>query len=136
KGLPVALSLRMVDSRPSSWLDIEQEWSLKDVMPIIRAVPDAKYLVVNVANSTVLDEADSALLRKSEVVMDTSGRNIVNPAELLKTYGKEKFCFGTHAPLLDYFTGLLRIESLRPDEADAATKELLRSGNMKRLMGI
>jgi hypothetical protein len=37
---------------------------------------------------------------------------------------------------LDYLTGLLRIESLAPDEADEATKELLRSGNAKRILGI
>lgn len=136
KGLPVSFSLRMVDSRPSSWLDIEDEWSLKEVIPIMRSVPDAKYLVVNVANGTLLGDEDAALFRKTEVVMDTSGRNIVNPGELLRTYGKEKLCFGTHCPILDYFTGLLRIESLREDEADAATKELIRSGNLKRILGI
>lgn len=134
RGIPVALCLRMVDSRPSSWLDIEKEWSLKDVMPIVRSVPDAKYLIVNVANGTALDDDDSALFRKSEVVMDSSGRNILYPGKLLKDYGGEKLCFGTHSPILDYFTGLLRIESLRDEEADASTKELIRSGNLKRLL--
>jgi len=136
KGLPVALGLRMVDSRPSSWLDIEKEWSLKDVMPIVRSVPDAKYLIVNVANGTALGDEDAALFKKSEVVMDSSGRNILYPGQLLKDYGTDKLCFGTHSPILDYFTGLLRIESLRDDEADAATKELIRSGNLKRLLEI
>jgi uncharacterized protein len=44
--------------------------------------------------------------------------------------------FGTHSPILDYLTGLLRIESLREDEADQKTKELLRSGNAKRFLRI
>ena len=48
----------------------------------------------------------------------------------------EKFAFGTHSPILDYLTGLLRIESLRPSEADASVIELLRSGNAKRILGI
>lgn len=136
RGLPVALSLRMVDSRPTSWLDIEKEWSLKDVIPIIRLVPDAKYLILNVANSPDLSGEDTELLRKAEILMDTSGRNIINLGELLMKYGKNKFCFGTHSPILDYCTGLLRIEALRDREADESTKELLRSGNVKRILGM
>src|SRR5699024_7092183 len=41
----VVFSSRMVDSRPSSWMDLKSNtWSLKEIMPIIKAVPDAKYL--------------------------------------------------------------------------------------------
>ncbi len=136
KGLPVVFSLRMVDSRTSSWLDIEKEWSLKDIVPIVKEVPDAKYMIVNVANSTALNEEDSALFRKADILMDTSGRNIVNWADLFERFGTDKFCFGTHSPILDYFSGLLRIESLRENEADEKTKELLRSGNSRRMLGI
>ena len=138
RGLPVALSLRIVDSRPSSWLDLERskEWALKDVVPIIREVPDAKYMVVNVANSVLLSEQDADLFKRADILIDTSGRNIINLGELIKTYGKEKFAFGTHAPMLDDVTGLLRIESMRESEADESTKSLLRSGNAKRMLGI
>ena len=138
RGLPVAIGLRMVDSRPSSWLDLDRnkEWALKDVIPIIREVPDAKYLIVNVANSTTLSEEEVALFKKSEVVMDTSGRNIIDLGVLLHRYGTNKFAFGTHAPILDDVTGLLRIEALRDTEADQDTKALLRSGNAKRLLGL
>jgi hypothetical protein len=54
----------------------------------------------------------------------------------LKQFGEDKFAFGTHSPILDYLTGLLRIESLLPIEADENTKELLRSGNAKRMLGL
>lgn len=136
RGLPVAFSLRLVDTRPSSWLDIEQEYALKDILPIIRAVPDAKYLILNVANGIQLGEADAATLKKADVLLDTSGRLVATLPELLQTYGKEKFAFGTHSPILDYLSGMLRVEALRPDEADEKTKELLRSGNIKRMLGI
>ncbi len=136
RGIPIALSLRMVDSRPSSWLDVEKEWTLASVMPIIRAVPDAKFMILNLANNVILDEKDTALIKSANVIMDTSGRNVLDLGGLLKTYGKEKFCFGTHSPVLDYCTGLLRIESLRPDEGDEATKNLLRSGNLRRFLEI
>ena len=137
-SLPVALSLRVVDSRPSSWMDleIEKEWALKDVLPVIRKVPDAKYLLLNIANSTLLNDEEMLLLKKTDLIMDTSGRALTNLGELLQTFGKDKFAFGTHSPILDEVTGLLRVESLRDNEADEATKELLRSGNAKRILAM
>ena len=134
RGLPVALCLRMVDNRQRSWMDIEKEWALKDVMPIIKKVPDARYLIVNAANSLSLPNEDSALLRQADVIIDTSGRALSNLAGVISVLGKDKFAFGTHAPMLDYLTGLLRIESLHETEADAQTKELLRSGNAKKFL--
>lgn len=135
-GLAVSLSLRMVDSRPSSWLDIEEEWALSDVVPIIKSVPDAKYLILNVANSINLSEEETDLLKKADLILDTSGRAISNLGGMIQTYGKTKFAFGTHSPILDYLTGLLRVESLTEEEADGETLDLLRGGNMKRLLEI
>lgn len=134
KGLPVAISLRMVDTRQRSWMDLDKEWSLKDIMPALTAVPDGNYLIVNIANSMNVSKEDLMLVQKSNVLFDTSGRALGNPATALTRFGKNKFAFGTHAPVLDYLTGLLRIEAMRPDEADEATKELLRSGNAKRFL--
>jgi hypothetical protein len=76
------------------------------------------------------------LVKKTDLIFDTSGRTITNMAEFLNLYGTNKFAFGTHSPILDYLTGLLRIESLLPNEADENTKELLRSGNAKRMLGL
>jgi len=136
RGLAIAITTRMVDSRPRSWMDLNKELNLKDIIPIIKAVPDAKYLILNVANGISLSGEDLELYKKADVVFDTSGRQINTLWDLLKTYGKDKFAFGTHSPILDYLTGLLRIESLRANEADEATKELLRSGNAKKILGI
>jgi predicted TIM-barrel fold metal-dependent hydrolase len=142
-GLPVAFKIRMIDSRIRSWMDIpfvvgtqRPEWTLSNIVPIVKAVPDAKYLILNVANNIRLNDEDMELFRKAEVVFDTSGRQVNSLPDLLKSYGREKFAFGTHSPILDYLTGLLRIEALRESEADAETKELLRSGNAKRILGI
>lgn len=152
-GIPVSVDIRMVDSRQRSWLDIPlfdynsevkkdiivKEWTLQDVMPIIRNVPDAKYIIVNLANSIRLDDEDMELIKRSDVVFDTSGRAIRGEndlSELLKRFGKDKFAFGTHSPFLDYLTGLLRIESMTGAEANEATRELLRSGNAKSILGL
>jgi uncharacterized protein len=153
RGLPVAIDIRMVDSRQRSWMDIPvfdynapvktdiifKEWNLQNIIPIIKEVPDASYIIVNLANSVSLPDEDTELIRKANVVFDTSGRAILGDdtlSELLKRFGREKFAFGSHSPILDYLTALLRIESMNNSEADEATKELLRSGNAKRIIGI
>ena len=140
-GVPVAFTFRMEDSRTRSWMDIDYvvgtpkpEWSLKNIMPIIREVPDARYMILNATNSIHLDEKDAEIFKKTDVLMDTSGRALNDLAGLLKTHSKERFAFGTHSPILDYLTGLLRIEALRENEADNVTKELLRSGNAKKFL--
>ena len=136
RGLVIALTLRMVDSRSRSWMDINKEWNLEDIIPIIKEVPDAKYLVLNIANGIHVKDEATELFKSSDIVFDTSGRNIYNLSELINKFGKDMFAFGTHTPILDYLTGLLRVESLRDSEADEATKELMRSGNAKRILGI
>jgi len=80
-----------------------------------------------------------ALFKKADILFDTSGRAIRGDntlSELMKRFGKEKFAH-VHTHLsFDYLSGRLRIESLNEAEADEATKEMLRSGNAKRVLGI
>jgi len=148
-GIPVAFTIRMFDSRTRSWMDVKYvrgtetpEWTPKNIVPIVRAVPDAKYVIMNVGNGIILSEdEDMELIKKADVVFDTSDRfdepgRINMLPELLPVYGKEKFAFGTHSPFFDYHTGMLRIESLRESEADEDTKEQLRSGNAKKILEI
>lgn len=142
-GLPVAFTVRMIDSRIRSWMDIpyvpgteKPEWTLSSILPVIKSVPDAKYLILNVANGIVLrSDEDKELVKNSDILFDTSGRQVNSLPELLKIYGTGKFAFGSHSPFLDYLTGLLRIETLRESEADETTKELLRWKNAERVLG-
>jgi uncharacterized protein len=136
RGMVIAFTIRMVDSRPRSWMDLSKEWNLRDILPVIKEVPDAKYMILNISNGIQLNDEDTELFKHSDIIFDTSGKNISNLGALMKKYNKNKFAFGSHSPILDYITGLLRIESLRPEEADEATMELLRSGNAKRMLDI
>ena len=135
-NLPVAFSLRIVDSRQRSWMDVSKEWSLKDVVPIMKEVPDAKYIILNIANDGKMGKEELDILKSQNVLFDTSGRAITNISEFINRFGKEKFAFGTHTPILDYLTGLLRIESLYKNEADEETKELLRYKNAKSFLNL
>jgi uncharacterized protein len=105
-------------------------------LPIVRQVPDAKYLILNIANGANLPAEDSAIIQKADVLMDTSGRALGDLSNLIQKYGREKFGFGTHAPILDYLTGLLRIEAMRENEAGQEIKEYLKSGNAKRFLNL
>jgi len=135
-GLIITFAHRIVDSRQRSWMDISKEWSMKDIMPIIKEVPDAKYFIVNAANSIMVNDEDTELIRRTNLIFDTSGRVLSNLGEMIKRYGKDKFAMGTHSPVLDYLGGILRIESLRENEADISVKQLLRSGNAVKMLGL
>jgi predicted TIM-barrel fold metal-dependent hydrolase len=87
-------------------------------MPLLKAVPDARYMMLNLSTALTLSAEEEALLKGSKVLFDTSGRHIVNFANVHKRFGEDRFAFGSHFPVLDYFTGLLRIESLREGEGD------------------
>lgn len=141
RDIPVAFTIRMVDSRQRSWMDIDYvagtakpEWSLTNIMPIIHLVPDAKYMILNVANGLQIKDNDAEVFKKAKVLLDTSGRSLNELGGILKSNGSERFAFGSHSPLSDYLTGRLRIESMRESEADEQTKELLRSSNAQRFL--
>lgn len=132
--VPVALTMRIVDSRQRSWMDLASEWALKDYVPLLRAVPDAKYMMLNLSTGLALPEEDEATLKSTNVLFDTSGRHITHFANVFKRFGKEKFAFGSHFPVFDYYTGLLRIESLRSEEANEADRQLFKHSNAERFL--
>ncbi|MFA7473984.1 MAG: amidohydrolase family protein [Spirosomataceae bacterium] len=138
-NLPIAMSLRIVDNRPSSWLDIMKEWALKDVLPLIKAVPDAKYLILNLANNsnfTAFNREELSLVRQTNMLMDTSGRMVLELADMMKNCGSNKFAFGSHYPILDPVTGLLRIETLRSGEITDQERKMLYSENAKKFLSL
>lgn len=136
RNVPVAFSLRIVDSRQRSWMDVNKEWNLKDIVPVIKEVPDAKYIILNIANYQKLSDEELDTLKSANILFDTSGRAISNMSEFINRFGKERFAFGTHTPILDYLTGLLRIESLYENEADTETKDLLRYKNAQKFLNL
>ncbi|WP_343702920.1 amidohydrolase family protein [Chitinophaga sp.] len=132
-NIPVALTMRMVDERQRSWMDLATEWAIKDYLPLLQAVPDAKYMLLNLSTGVALSAEEEALLKKTDVLFDTSGRHIGHLAKFAQRFGEERFAFGTHFPVLDYYTGLLRIDSLRAEEGD---KEQYRCRNAQRFLGL
>jgi len=116
-----------------------KEWALKDVLPLIKAVPDAKYLILNLANNsnfTAFNREELSLVRQTNMLMDTSGRMVLELADMMKNYGSNKFAFGSHYPILDPVTGLLRIETLRSGEITDQERKMLYSENAKKFLSL
>ena len=77
---------------------------------------------------------NAVLIKECNMLMDSSGRAISDMTVFLDRFGPEKFAFGSHFPLLDYLTGLLRIESLGIEEADEDIKQMLRWGSTLQML--
>ena len=150
-GMPVAFSLRLIDDRQRSWLDIDKELSLEEIAAVAEAVPRARIIVLHAMISTRPFNRQAAddekkqqqlaeVLRKSNVLFDTiyasgcgvTGPNAYDLRAAIERYGPDKFAFGTASPFREYVSPFLRIEVAK--EADAATKEMMWSGNARRFL--
>jgi len=139
RGLPVAFSMRLIDNRQRSWLDIDREIALDQIAGVVERVPDAGYIVLHTLFGKE-SEHSAAVFKQARVVFDTiygASCGIVGPNawdlnQAFARYGKEKLVFGTAAPFRDYVSPLLRIELFRQD--DAGARALIWSGNIARLL--
>ncbi len=143
-GMPVAISLRMIDLRQRSWLDVNAELGLNDIAGLVRNVPDARYMVLD---TRIPEGAESPtpesvqILRQANIVFDTaraSGLPVVGPngaalEDIISTFGNDKAAFGTETPFIDYVSPFIRIEVYHTDEK---TRDLIRFGNAKRILGM
>lgn len=135
RNLVIAIHQRMVENRAArSWMDLSTQLTMVDIISLVKTVSDAKYMILNITGGLYTE--DNELFKSTDILFDTSGKGMGNLPGLISKFGKEKFAFGTHSPILDYLTGLLRIESMDPEEADESVKEQIRSLNAKRFLAL
>lgn len=145
RKMPVAIPLRMIDLRQRSWLDINKELGFNEIAALVQKVPDASYMVLDTRIREYADETGDAavqVLKGANIVFDStraSGVPIIGPNgagldDIVKTFGRDKIAFGTGTPFIDYLSPFIRVEVYR--EADQSLKELIWSGNAKRMLGL
>lgn len=144
RQMPISIPLRMIDLRQRSWLDVDKELDLNHIASLVREVPDAQYIVLDmrVGNGRSTTEESLEILKKADILFDTvrssgvpvKGYNGESLLELLETYGPEKLAFGTETPFIDYCSPFIRVEVF--NEADEKTKEMIWSGNARRMLRI
>jgi uncharacterized protein len=143
RNMPVSIPLRMTDLRERSWLDVDQALSYNDIAELVSKVPDAQYMVLDAritdAQPRTTDESIK-ILQAADILFDTSrgsgvpikGPNSESMQYLLDTFGPKKLAFGTETPFVDYCSPFLRIAVFK--EADQTTKDLMWSGNARRML--
>ena len=144
RQMPVSIPLRMIDLRQRSWLDVDTELDLNHIASLVREVPDAQYIVLDMRQGRGRSTTEESLniLKNADILFDTvrgsgvpvTGYSGVSLHELLENYGPEKIAFGTETPFIDYCTPFIRIAVF--EEADEKTKELIWSGNARRMLRI
>lgn len=145
RNMPVSIPLRMSDLREASWLDAQEALTYNDIASLVSKVPDAQYIVLDARLTDTQEKTTDQsikILQDADVLFDTSrgagvpckGPNGESLHYLLKTFGPEKLAFGTETPFLDYCSPFLRIAVFK--ETDQATKDLIWSGNARRMLKI
>lgn len=119
--LPISIPMRVEDVRNQSWLVNVPEVPLAEVAALVAARPDARFLLLNGAGfaNGPLGRRDSGLppnylieiSRMDSVLTDEIGR-------LVASLGADRLAFGTGMPFHYPDISLLKLETLRVDEAD------------------
>ncbi|WP_165252137.1 amidohydrolase family protein [Paludisphaera soli] len=120
-GMPISIPMRVEDVRNRSWLIDVPEVPLAEVAALVAARPDARFLLLNGAGyaNGPLGRKDSGLpanylieiSRMDSVLTDEIGR-------LVAGLGADRLAFGTGMPFHYPDPSLLKLETLRVDEAD------------------
>lgn len=145
RNMPISIPLRMTDLREGSWLDVKEELTYNDIASLVSKVPDAQYIVLDARLTDTQErttEQSIKILQNSDILFDTSrgagvpckGPNGESLQYLLNTFGPKKLAFGTETPFLDYCSPFIRVAVFK--EADEATKDLIWSGNARRMLRI
>jgi len=145
RNMPVSIPLRMTDLRERSWLDIDEELNYNDIASLVMKVPDAQYIILDARifdNSPTTTEESIKILKDADILFDSvrssgvpvAGINGESLLYLLNTFGREKIAFGTETPFLDYCSPFIRVAVF--EEADEATKNMIWSGNARRMLKI
>jgi len=143
--MPVSIPLRMTDLRERSWLDVDEELNYNEIASLVAKVPDAQYIILDARVTEFAPKTTNEsinILKNADILFDSvrssgvpvAGINGESLLYLLNTFGKDKIAFGTETPFLDYCSPFIRVAVF--EEADEATKNMIWSGNARRMLNI
>jgi len=122
-GTPVVFSLRLIDTRGRSWLDVQldeggsEQLLIEKVAGVLTRFSGLRAVVLQTNYVNPTPEID-ATLRNADVLFDTSrasgcgvvGPNSYNFSASVEKFGAEKFAFGSMSPFTDSVSPLVRME--------------------------
>ncbi len=134
RRMVVAIPVRVEDRRQQGWLIDIPDVELDDIAALIRACPNARFLVQNAAG--VAGSALGGAKLPANFAVDTARLTVEFGNDLARTIqvlGEDRVLFGTGMPFHYPGPALTRLEML---EAPGAVKEKLRSKNAERWLGL
>ncbi|MCD6361422.1 MAG: amidohydrolase family protein [Armatimonadetes bacterium] len=135
-GLIVSMPIRQIDQRQRHWLIEIPDLNLDDIAKLVEAHPEATFVLLNGLNfvGSRLGQPDNGL--PANYYIGISRLTAVMAAEirrLMDNLGAERLVFGTGMPFKYADPPLVKLEVLDATEED---KDLIRSGNARRLLGL
>lgn len=135
-GLILSMPIRQVDQRQRHWLIEIPDLDLNEIASLVEAHPQASFALLEGAGYTGsrLGKADGGL--PGNYVIEISRLSAVMAAELhvlMDNLGADRLVFGTGMPFKYPDPALVKLEVVDATEED---RDLIRSGNARRLLGI
>jgi predicted TIM-barrel fold metal-dependent hydrolase len=136
RGMVVSIPGRVEDVRQRSWLIDVPEVPLPEIVALVKACPQARFLLVNGLGyvNSPLGRKDSGLPANYVIELSRLSALLANEiGQLLTQLGADRLVFGTGMPFNYPESALLKLEVL---EASKEDKEKIRWRNAAKLLGL
>jgi predicted TIM-barrel fold metal-dependent hydrolase len=134
RAMPVSIPFRVEDRRQQSWLVDIADVTPQDVIPLVRAVPQAKFIFGNSSgfSSSPLGRADAGLPSNYFIEISLLTALIANEiGQLVRSLGEDRILFGSGMPFHYPDGAILKLEVL---DATPAIKEKIARSNARNLL--
>jgi len=136
RGMVISIPLRAEDNRQRSWLLNVPDIPLGEIVALVQAHPQARFLLANGAGYTnsPLGRANNGLPSNYAIELSRLSALLANEVgRLIANLGAERVMFGTGMPFNYPDPALVKLEVLDATELD---KEKIRSQNAMRWLGL
>jgi uncharacterized protein len=136
RGMPISIPLRVEDYRQRSWLVDVKDLTPAELVPLVKAKPQARFLLLNGAGyvGTPLGSLKSGLPANYWIEISRLSSLLANEiGGLVTALGAERLLFGTGMPFNVPDPVLVKMEVVNLNAAD---KEQIRWKNVARLLGL
>ena len=136
RGMPISIPLRVEDDRQRSWLVNVKDVTVAEIVPLVKARPKAKFLLLNGAgySGSPLVKARDTLPENYWIEISRLSAVMANEiAALVRTLGAKRLLFGTGMPFNAPDPSLVKMEVAGLGDGD---KEKILAKNAAELLGL
>jgi predicted TIM-barrel fold metal-dependent hydrolase len=134
RKMAISIPMRVEDRRQGHWLADVPDVSHADEAALVKAVPEAQFILVNGAGyaGSALGKKESGLPANYAIDLSLINDQVSDElGQLRRNLGDDRLVFGTGMPFHYPDPALLKLEIL---DAPAAVKQQIASGNARRIL--